>query len=291
MSCKAVEEGVYLIDTYALNVPRYIAVYLVAGVKGLALIDSGPSSVAGRVVEAVKGLGFNVNDVKYIVLTHAHMDHAGGAGLLVRDFKEAKVVVYERVVKHLVNPVKLYEGFKSLFGEELTSRYGFFSPVPADLIIPVKGGEMFDLGGVALTVISTPGHTPHELSITVGSGSIFVGDAVGLYLPDADYYLPATPPGFNYEQYLKDMEFLKGLNPKKLYFAHFGSPPNPLKAIDECVKTVEEWRRYVIEKSKAGFTLEQIVNAKAEEIRVKAKLPFELAKLLTLMNVTGLTAK
>jgi len=193
-----------------------------------AVVDVGPASTVKTLKRALDSLGVKV---EYVLLTHIHLDHAGGIGHFLRLYPKAKVVVHERGVRHLVNPEKLWEASKRVLGE-VALAYGRPLPIPEENIAkPPEGIE----------VIETPGHASHHQSYLFGE-YLFTGDSAGVYLDvDGEVYLrPATPPKFIKELYIESLEKMISLGSKKICFAHFGMLEYP-KILERHKEQVELW--------------------------------------------------
>ncbi len=201
---------------------RFISCWLVRA-PGLAfVVDPGPRSTASRLVARLRELG--VARLDWILLTHVHLDHAGGTAELAAAFPQARVVCHENGRGHLAAPGRLWEGSRAVLGQA-AEVYGEPAPVPADrLLAPAAAGAALVAAG--LRVIHTPGHAPHHLCF-LRDGTLFVGEAAGTYaqLPGAAPYLrPATPPRFFLEVAVASLDRLLALEPPpaRLAFAHHG---------------------------------------------------------------------
>lgn len=220
-----VAKNIYQIDGQACSIPKLSSVYLLNEEKK-ALIDSGPPSSASIVLDGLRQVGVKPEDINYIIVTHIHLDHGGGAGVLLKDMPQAQVVVHYRGAKHLIEPAGLIEGAIRVQGAEVIARYGKVVPVEPNRVQVVHGNETIRLSeGQVLDFIDAPGHAPHELCIYERrNGGIFVGDAVGLCLADGEVFLPGhPPPSFDMEVCINTIRRLMTLSATRLYFAHFGT--------------------------------------------------------------------
>ena len=205
-----VADGIYSIDV-EMWTPEYSSVYLVVGDR-IALIETGLSTSSDKILEGIKHLGFRYEDIDFIVVTHIHLDHAGGAGIVAEKLPSAKVIAHKDGAKHLINPSKLiYSATKAL--GELSKAYGLdkIVPIAQDRMEPVDEGNIIDLGSRKLEVLWTPGHAPHHICLYDDkSRGIFAGDAVGVYYPHEDLLTPTTPPpDFDVEVAIGTIERLK----------------------------------------------------------------------------------
>jgi len=234
--------GITTIDDLICGVPRLHSVYLIDA-PHLAIIDCGPTSAADAVLRGIREAGVAPAEIEYIVVTHVHLDHAGGAGSLLGEMPRAKVVVHHRGARHLRQMDTLVASAVAAQGESLIGKYGASLPVAADDIIEVGEGSRLDLGdGQALEFMDTPGHAPHELCIReTRHGGIFVGDAVGLLLGNhSSLFTCHPPPSYDPAACIAIAERLRREAPAKLYFAHFGATDNVGAVLDQAVARVRE---------------------------------------------------
>jgi glyoxylase-like metal-dependent hydrolase (beta-lactamase superfamily II) len=175
------------------------------------------------------------------------MDHAGGVGKILEEMPEAKVVVHERGAPHLVDPARLWEDSQRALGQ-MARDYGPITPVPEDRIIIAKDGMLIDLDGVELEVIETPGHAPHHLSFWDNKeGRLFAGEAAGVYNDVVGYVRPSAPPPFHIEHAINSLDKLISLNPKTLYYAHFGGVDQALNRLNSYKPRLVMWVKTVVD--------------------------------------------
>lgn len=221
---KEAGERVFSIDDNLYSIPAAGSVYLIAeGNK--ALVDTGPATSASTVLDGIRKIGFQPEEIDYIILTHIHLDHSGGAGTLLNYMPRAKVIAHQKAIKHLIDPSRLVSSAIAAQGREFVEGNGEVLPVPEQRLISANDGDSLDLGGgQILTLLSCPGHAPHELCILESRNrGIFVGDAVGHYLDGTDVMVPVTPPpSFDLDLYISTLDRLLRLSISRIYFAHSG---------------------------------------------------------------------
>jgi glyoxylase-like metal-dependent hydrolase (beta-lactamase superfamily II) len=220
-----VAQNVYMIDDHLHAIPQAGSVYFLDEDKK-ALIDTGPSTSSEFVIKGIKQIGRKPGDISYIIITHIHLDHSGGAGTLLKSMPEAEVVVHSRAVKHVIDPERLVKSALEAQGEEWMKMTGEVLPVDAHKIKSVHDGDTIALSQrQILTFLETPGHAPHELSIHESrNNGVFVGDAVAHHVAGTDISVPITPPpNFDLELYINSLDKLMQLKAGRLYFAHFGA--------------------------------------------------------------------
>jgi glyoxylase-like metal-dependent hydrolase (beta-lactamase superfamily II) len=222
LDIKEVADRIYRFETGLSAMTSLFTVYLIKENQGV-VIEPGPAALVPRIQEAMKKVG--MKELAYIMPTHIHVDHAGGAGKLAQLYPEAKVVVHPAGVKHVVNPSRLIESTKTVFGEDFEAGFGPILPVPESQIKSVTDGEIIKVDGRELQIIYAPGHAPHHIVIFDRSvKGIFCGEALGIPGGEGDrILLPAVaPPSFDQEIYLETMEKLRKLNARVLFYAHGG---------------------------------------------------------------------
>src|SRR5881397_492490 len=194
------------------------AVYLI-GDGEPCLVEAGPGADGPVVVRALEALGIGPADLAHIVVTHIHVDHAGGAGALLARFPGARVWVHERGAPHLVDPSRLVASTARTYGEDrMRAFYGETLPCPGDRIAVVTDGDRIVIGERTLEVLHTPGHASHHVALLdPTSGAMFTGEAIGSHLPWADCYRPALPPPeVDVERALDSIERIRAMTPTML---------------------------------------------------------------------------
>jgi glyoxylase-like metal-dependent hydrolase (beta-lactamase superfamily II) len=247
MTPEKIDGNTYCIDQMWMGNPKFSSTYLVAGEKA-ALVDPGPSTVVEHVLGAAASLGYRAEDIGYLICTHVHVDHAGGAGTLCRRYPHLTVLAHERGVEHLADPRKLYDSMKRVFGEAADTWYGEVLPVPRDRLRPLSDGEVIDLGGGrSLRAVHTAGHAVHHLSLyDESSRSLFAGEALGVYFPEVGIYFPSTPPPeFDLEGAVKSVERIERLPMDSILYAHFGRSREAAGAVKKAKEMLIGWGRVI----------------------------------------------
>ncbi|MCS7145083.1 MAG: MBL fold metallo-hydrolase [Nitrososphaerota archaeon] len=219
----ALSRGVYIVETGGLGYRNTVAAYIVAGERSSAIIDTGYASSARRVASAIVESGASQN-LRYIIPTHAHLDHCGATGDLASIFAGAEVYTHERALPHLINPSRLLEGVKSIYEAHVFSAMGGIRPLDESRSRVMDDGEEIDLGGMTIRSIYTHGHAPHHLSIQIiEKGYVVTGDAVPSRYPFTDFFIPNTvPPKYDLDQALKSIRKIFELEPRLLLTPHYG---------------------------------------------------------------------
>ena len=229
--------GIHVIDTGFVR-PRLDAAYLLVEKGRGAFIDCGVNHSVPHLLAALDGAGLAPKDVDWLILTHVHLDHGGGAGELLRHLPGARLVVHPRGARHMIDPSRLWAGATAVYGEaEMQRSYGQLVPVAADRVVEAPDGHAVDLAGRRLVCLDTPGHARHHNAIfDPASGCVFSGDTFGVSYREFDtargpFILPATSPiEFDPPALHRSIDRLVALKPAAIYPTHFGriEPVAPL---------------------------------------------------------------
>ena len=293
-----VAPGVTAIDTFMGGRERYTAAYLLIANQP-TLVETGPGTSVEPVARALDALGVAPDALAHIVLTHIHLDHAGGVGALAARFPNATVWVHERGVKHLADPSRLVSSATRVYGEErMTSLFGPVAPVPAQRLRVLADGHALNIGGRTITALDTPGHASHHLALVDSStGVVFTGDALGIHVPELQVLRPATPPPeFDLELAVASIERIRDAASSTLLFAHFGPIEDVDRTCDLAVRRLNDWTDAVRGAMRSTTDLDEIVEVLAREAAREtvtgAEAQLDLDRLETLagvrMNATGI---
>lgn len=235
---------VYEIDTKMAGYTGITAGYLILGDRP-CLVETGTSTSAPVVRDALASLGVGPEDLATVVVTHIHLDHAGGVGDIAKFFPSAQVVVHEKGARHLAEPSRLMASARMVWGDRLDTLFGELSPTEAERIVALGDTGAIDLGnGRTLSSHYSPGHAKHHVGlIDSATGDLYVGDAAGVYLPETGDLRPATPPpDFDLQTALNSIALFEALGPQRLLFSHYG----PVDAVRETLeRSAEELRVWV----------------------------------------------
>jgi glyoxylase-like metal-dependent hydrolase (beta-lactamase superfamily II) len=220
--------GLRYFDLLFRQQPHVIATAVLSDRSGAALIDPGPGSCLATLEAGLAAGGLSVQDLRAILLTHIHLDHAGATGALVRANPAIKVFVSSRGAQHIVDPSKLLASASRLFGEEM-AYFGESLPIPAENVTTLDGGERIDICGRTLEVAYTPGHASHHVSyLDTASRIAFVGDTGGISMPKSTFVLPPTPPpDIDLAAWEASAARLIDWRPETLFLTHFGPAAAP----------------------------------------------------------------
>jgi len=236
--------GVVQVDTLLGGWERVTAGYLVEG-PAPVLVETGSQSSVPSLLAALGELGVGATDLAAVVVTHIHLDHAGGVGDVALAFPRATVYVHEKGVRHLIDPNRLVASAGRVYGDLLDRLYGRLLPTEADRVRVLADDEDIVVGpGRVLTAVDSPGHAKHHLALhDSGSGILFAGDAVGVRLPDVGVLRPATPPpDFDLDAAIGSLRRFAARRPSAIALAHFGVVPGePDDVLAEAEAALRLW--------------------------------------------------
>jgi len=222
------DDGISAIDTGFFR-PRFDASHLIVENGRAAFVDTGTNYSVPRLIAELSEKRIPVDAVDYVILTHVHLDHAGGAGLLMQQLPNARAVIHPRGVRHMVDPGALIAGATAVYGaDEVQASYGDLVPIPAERIITANDGHRVDLAGRELLCIDTPGHARHHICIwDARSRAFFPGDTFGLSYREFDtdkgaFILPtSTPVQFEPEALHASIDRMLGFKPQQMFLTHY----------------------------------------------------------------------
>jgi len=209
---------------------RMVACYLVEAGDEVAVIETGTNTSAERIRRVVERRGWPAGSLRYVIVTHVHLDHAGGAGALMRDFPEATLLVHARGAPHMVDPARLEASVRRVYGDaEFDATYGTLVPVPEGRVRVMRDGDTLRLGDRELLFIDTPGHARHHFCVwDAATGGWFSGDTFGISFRELDtanghlVFPTTTPIEFDPPALRTSVEKLLEWNPRWMYLTHFG---------------------------------------------------------------------
>lgn len=237
-------EPLHTIDARMHGKEHNLSCYFIPGPRP-TLVEPGPESSLDNVIAALDGLGVGPEDLAWIVVTHVHLDHGGGAGKLADRFPNATVVVHQEGARHLHRPERLVASATRVYGEEhMATLWGSMQPVAPDRLWAVDEGDRIDLGGGRfLEVLYTPGHAKHLMCLVDSeTGGVFVGDAVGITLPHSHLVRPTVPPpDIDPDLIISQLERLASRGVTSINFAHFGIDHDVDEMLDQAIRRVRRW--------------------------------------------------
>jgi glyoxylase-like metal-dependent hydrolase (beta-lactamase superfamily II) len=240
--------------------PLLAAIHMVIEDGRVAFIDTGSNDALPNALAALKKLGLGVAAVDYVILTHIHLDHAGGAGGMMAAFPNARLVVHPRGAPHMAEPARLVAGVTAVYGAEYVQRiYGEIAPIPATRIIEAPDGHVISLAGRSLLCLDTPGHARHHICIVdQETRGIFTGDLFGLSYRELDvdsraFIFPTTTPTqFDPKEMRKSIQRLLSSNPEAMYLTHYGRVGDVQKKGEALLRNLDALVDLAISERKSG---------------------------------------
>jgi glyoxylase-like metal-dependent hydrolase (beta-lactamase superfamily II) len=228
------------LDLRHLGRDRVIGAYLLQTDDGLALNDCGPATCVPELKARLAERGLELGDLRHLLLSHIHLDHAGAAGVLVREHPKLQVHVSEIGVKHLVDPSRLEASARRLYGDEFDTLWGELAPVPEENVTAV-GAEV-----VGLECFPTPGHAAHHVCYLEAHGTLYAGDAAGVRILPSRFVLPPTPPPeVDLEAWSRTLDAILERTPERLALIHFGVVEDPKRHLEKLRERLELWSERV----------------------------------------------
>jgi glyoxylase-like metal-dependent hydrolase (beta-lactamase superfamily II) len=240
---------VHTLDLGFRGTPNVIASYLIPTSGGAVLIESGPGSTGKNLEAGLKRFGFGLSDLTDVFLTHIHLDHAGAAGWLARH--GARIHVHPNGAPHLLDPKKLLDSAKRIYGDAMDELWGEFLPVPESHLIVETPGAKITVGDLELLAIETPGHANHHFAYLI-EDICFTGDVAGVRLPGSNYVsVPTPPPEFHLGKWRDTLAKLRALEMRRIAPTHFGIFEDPAAHLDRLEEGLNELAEF-IERVMAG---------------------------------------
>lgn len=234
-----------------------IGVYLLETEDGLALFDCGPARSVAALKERLSELGLALTELRHLLLSHIHLDHAGAAGVLVREHPKLRVHVSEIGAPHLVDPERLERSARRLYGDEFDALWGEVAPVPEENIQIVEDDVL------GLACFPSPGHASHHVCYVAEDGTLFAGDAAGVRIGENRYVAPPTPPPeFDLDAWNDTLDEIERRAPDRLALIHFGVVEEPVEHLRELRERLARWAGEV----EAGASEQEFVAARHEEL-------------------------
>jgi glyoxylase-like metal-dependent hydrolase (beta-lactamase superfamily II) len=250
------------LDLLHLGHERVIGCYLLDTEDGPALFDCGPASCFSTLVDRLGERGLALTDLRHLLLSHIHLDHAGAAGVLVREHRGLQVHVSEIGAPHLVDPSKLISSASRLYGDQLEPLWGEIVPVPEENV-HVVGARV-----LGLECFPSPGHASHHVCYLGGDGTLYAGDAAGVRITPHPFVLPPTPPpDVNVEAWHATVDEIRRREPERLALIHFGAVEAGIDShLAELERRLDGWAELVAH----GISEDAFVEAVLGELDARA---------------------
>ncbi len=259
---------IHTLDLNFMNTPHAIAAYLVVGPEGLVLIETGPGSTLDMLKARLAERGVAPADIRHVLVTHVHLDHAGAAGWWAQ--QGAQVYVHHVGAPHLIDPSKLLGSARRIYGDKTDQMWGNVLPAPADRVTALRDDQIIHLAGLSITALDTPGHANHHHVFRLGDVA-FTGDAAGVRLLHSGLIsLPSPPPEFDLEAWQRTLARLLGENFARIYPTHFGPIDDVREHLIAFNALLYQSAEYVRERMQAGVERDALVRQYIEWNRRRA---------------------
>lgn len=269
---KHVEElasQLYIIDDHDLQHTERTGTYVLLG-DDITIIETCAAPSLPYLLDGLQKLHIALSDIRNIIVTHVHLDHAGAAGLMMEKCPNATLFVHARGARHMVDPAKLIQGARAVYVEDFDKLFHPILPIPEERVHVVQDGETLQISKErTLTFYDTPGHAKHHISIHDSlTNGIFTGDTIGIYYREltkfgVELYLPTTSPTqFQPDEMLASKERIKNMNIDMIYFGHYGASSN----VSEVYRQLDYWMPFFVEAGKQVFMKEQNFEAATKQL-------------------------
>ncbi len=260
---------IYVLDLNFQGISEVTAAYLIVGPEGPILIETGPGSTLNTLLDRIREHGFQPEQIKHVLVTHIHLDHAGAAGWWAQ--QGAQVYVHSFGAKHLIDPEKLLASAGRIYGDKMDTLWGEMLPAPADRMTEVSDNDVLEVAGLEIKALETPGHARHHHVFVLGDVA-FAGDAAAARLPGWGFPdVPAPPPEFDLEVWEATLDRLLAQRFERIYPTHFGPFDDVQGHLQAVKKLVRETAVFIKSKMEAGLSRDEIVTAYENWFAERAK--------------------
>lgn len=253
--------GLYCIDLEFGGLPGVIASYLLEGNGEYALIETGPTTTIDTLLRGLRYLNVDPRDIRNLLVTHIHLDHAGAAGVLIDRFPEMQLYVHEVGAPHLIDPSKLLASASRIYGDRMGPLWGDVLPVPERNAHVVTDGDRVTAASHKLQVVYTPGHASHHVVYRDEvTNDVYAGDVAGVRLQNFDTIRPPTPPpDIDLEAWKDSLSRIAAMDPRRLLLTHYGPHDNVEQHLQNTESRLDEWADVVRKDFETGTERDEVV--------------------------------
>lgn len=246
---------VNIIDLKFQGFSKAIASFLIESGDGPILIETGPHSTLKTLMKSVNNLGYQMEDIRHVLLSHIHFDHAGAAWALAK--QGAKIYLHPLGAKHMADPSRLYESAKRIYKDKMDSLWGRLEPIKKDHLFQIPDKETLKIGGLTLVAHHTPGHAIHHIAWQL-EDMLFTGDIAGVRMMDGPVVPPCPPPDIDLEAWISSISLIRNMNLSKLYLTHFGAFDDIGDHLDRLMERLNNWSDWIKERWSKGMSHDEI---------------------------------
>ncbi len=247
---------IHTLDLQFLGIEKSIAVFVVEGPAGRALVECGPASTLPHLQKMLTEKGWQLSDFQHVFLSHIHFDHAGAAWAFAE--QGAKIYVHPKGLPHLAQPEKLYNSARMIYGEEMDRLWGEMRPIPENQLYAPENGEIIAAAGLQFKAWYTPGHAVHHIAWEV-SGAVFTGDVAGVRMGNGPVMPPCPPPDIQVEDWLASIQLIRELPSERFFLTHFGEISDKIPHLDALEQRLLGWAEWMRPYAEANTELASIV--------------------------------
>ncbi|MEM7375043.1 MAG: MBL fold metallo-hydrolase [Bacteroidota bacterium] len=233
-----------------------IASYVIDTTVGPVMVETGPHSAYKNLVAGLESIGYQPGDIKHVFLSHIHFDHAGAAWALAK--AGATVYVHPRGWKHLLNPERLYNSARMIYGDQMETLWGLMENIPESQLISVEDGQSFTVGDKTFAAWHTPGHASHHIAWQL-EDAVFTGDVGGARINNGPNLPPCPPPDIDIEAWDHSIDRILALKPKRLFLTHFGEATDIEPHFAELRQVLHDWAHWIKPHYEAGKSAEELI--------------------------------
>ena len=239
-----------------LDHKQTIAAFLIETSIGPILVETGPHSSWDNLGTALGEHGYKYSDIKHVLITHIHLDHAGAAWAMAE--QGADIYMHPLGTAHMIDPSRLLVSATKIYGDQMGYLWGTLKPIPAKNVKAILDGEVLKFGETEIVAHYTPGHAIHHIAWQIRD-EIITGDVAGVCINNGPAVPPCPPPDINVEDWITSIRKLNSLDPKALYLTHFGRVDAPKSHLEYLEERLLRWVNYVREKYNEGYSLEELI--------------------------------
>lgn len=251
------QPDIHVLDLHFQGLPEITAAYLVVGPEGPILIETGPGSTLNTLLGQIRQHGIEPEQIKHVLVTHIHLDHAGAAGWWAQ--QGAQIYVHSFGARHLIAPEKLLASAQRIYGDMMDTLWGEMLPAPAEKVTELFDNDVLEIAGLQIQVLETPGHARHH-HVFVVEDVAFTGDAAAARLPGWNLPdVPAPPPEFDMEAWEATLDRLLAQKLRRIYPTHFGAVDNVTDHLQTVKRLVRETAVFIRTQMQAGLSRDEIL--------------------------------
>ncbi len=233
---------IHTLDLQFLGIEKSIAVFVVEGPEGLALVECGPAATLPHLQALLQENGWKMADFQHVFLSHIHFDHAGAAWAFAD--AGAKIYVHPKGLPHLAQPEKLYNSARMIYGDQMDRLWGEMRPIPETQLYAPENGEIITAAGLPFRAWYTPGHAVHHIAWEL-EDLVFTGDVAGVRMGDGPVMPPCPPPDIQVEDWQSSIQLLRELKASRLFLTHYGAVLDKSQHLDELEKRLLSWATWM----------------------------------------------